>query len=247
MPSVGARRQLLARDVRPPCGPADGRRAALEVVAAADANAIALWTLVNGVERLTYPSLRGGWTAQLALGTRAKRLLADLPQLLTALERSGTTSLARGMPEYAYARSLGLVSLRQSRTEFPGSVYFLLDLPSERSGGWVADHGNALPAWVSEWLGSPGQADVLAKLASADVDKRHAFVFVPVLSTAPFGVADLLMRENSPLPTDAPALPPPVSHVWAVSMWSSGCGFRWSAGRGWDRFDKLQRARQRSA
>jgi hypothetical protein len=218
----------------------NGRSAAIEVTSAPDAEALALWKLVNGPDRLIYPHLRGGWMVELAASTRAKPLLRALPSLLTSLESQGITDLPYWTTDYEYARSLGVVRMRQSATDFNGSVYFLLDLPSDRVGGVVAADGNALPRWLTQWLGEPERADVVRKLARAHVVERHVFVLVPGLTVAPFDVADLLMRDGAPMPSEAPHLPEPISQVWVASTWSSGCGFCWSATQGWNRFDKLQ-------
>jgi hypothetical protein len=65
------------------------------------------------------------------------------------------------------------------------------------------------------------------------------FVLVPGFTEAPFGVTDLLMRDNAPLPVDAPNLPTEVTHVWVASLWGSGSGFRWDPAGGWSAFAKL--------
>jgi hypothetical protein len=46
----------------------------------------------------------------------------------------------------------------------------------------------------------PEQAHNLEKLARSGSEERHLFVFLPGFSDAPFGVVDLLMREDPPLP-----------------------------------------------
>jgi len=225
---------------------ADGRTPAIEVVSATDGEANALWKLVNEGGRLTVPDISGGWMLQLRLDTRAKRLLAELPEFLRVLEAQEQVEFdeddfpLRADVNARYARSLGIRRMRQSDTDFPGSVYFTIDLGLDRTGGAVADHSDALPAWLASWLAAPGQADVLSKLARSGCDERHAFALVPPFPTAPFGVIDLLMRDGAPLPSERPELPEPVTHVWAVSGWRQGRGFRWSPGDGWATFDKLQ-------
>jgi hypothetical protein len=97
----------------------------------------------------------------------------------------------------------------------------------------------AMPS-LTGWAGSSRSLSetTSAKLAASGADETHAFVIVPGLTTAPFGVSDLLMRDEAPLPTFDPALPLEVSHVWTVSTWSTGSGFRWSPDEGWSMFDK---------
>lgn len=79
---------------------------------------------------------------------------------------------------------------------------------------------------------------MLGKLNGSGAKDRHAFVFLPGFSIAPFSASYVLMRDDAPLPTASPRLPPEVTHIWAVSAWTSGAGFRWSPSDGWTKFDK---------
>lgn len=80
---------------------------------------------------------------------------------------------------------------------------------------------------------SPSRSGNLTKLARAASDERHLFVIVPGLAgTAPFEVNDLLIRPGAPLPTATPSLAGEVTHVWVMSTWSEGRGFRWSPDAG---------------
>ena len=221
----------------------DRPAAAVEVTAAADGESIALWKLMNGrSERWQVNELAGGWRVSVMPAARAKRLRKELPTLLLRLEQTGIRELHVGeggaglVEETAY--ELGVVKASQGGTEFPGSIYISLDLPPERTGGWVADTGNALAEWLGTFLGEPRQEDVRRKLARSGAAETHAFVLVPALSLAPFTVIDLLIRDDAPLPMIDPRLPIEVTDVWAVSSWSSGVGFRWSQTGGWWRFDK---------
>lgn len=214
----------------------------VEVSAAAEGQYIKLWKLVNGQGRCIYPDIAGGWVLRLRPTTRAKPLLRTLPQLLATWERHGIREIpGRGAngPTYAQAAQLGIVSADQSSTDFPGSVYFTIDLPREKSGGFVASTGDALALWLGHWLRESGQGDVLSKLATSPAPRRHAFIVFPGFTTAPFEVSDLLMRDAAPLPTIAPDLASEVTDVWAVSTWNSGDGFRWSEAAGWARFAKV--------
>jgi hypothetical protein len=92
--------------------------------------------------------------------------------------------------------------------------------------------------FLEEWTARPDQAHNLAKLAASGAEERHLFVIVPAFAEAPFAVADLLMRDEAPIPEADLGLPPEVTHVWAASTWSSGWGVRWAPDSGWSRFDK---------
>jgi hypothetical protein len=49
----------------------------------------------------------------------------------------------------ARAHELGITRLFQSaRTDYPGSVYVLLDEPLERRAGFVASNGDAIAEWI---------------------------------------------------------------------------------------------------
>lgn len=221
----------------------DRLAAAVEVVAAADQASIELWKLVNSDGRWTEPELRGGWMAALLPTARARDLRHRLPSLLREFEADGIRSVE---PRSGRRKSrvdervaqLGIAHLHQSGTDFPGSIYFTIELPLERSGGFVADTGDALAVWAGEYLSGDRCSDVRRKLASSGASERHAFVLVPGFAEANFAVTDLLMRESAPLPQVEPLLPAEITHFWAVSTWRTGSGMRWASGDGWSRFGK---------
>ena len=219
-----------------------GPPAAVEVVAAADPGSIELWNLLNSDGRWLAEGIEGGWMVVLdPVIARARRIERELPELLTQLEKLDIREVRphrrRGVLDDV-ASDLGIVSACQGGTDFPGSIYITVQLAAERSGGWVADTGDALASWLGHFLNEAEQEDVRGKLASSDAPERHAFVYLPGFTTAPFSASDLLMRDRAPLPVEDPRLPDEVTHVWAVSTWSSGDGFRWSPEEGWARFAK---------
>lgn len=217
-------------------------RAAVEVIAAADGEAIALWNLLNGSGgRWIEPTLTGGWMVSITLSARAKRLRSELPTLLRTLEEGGIRELRMRWDRSGssiLARDLGVASMRQSGTDYPGSIYITLELPLERTGGFVASTGDALAQWIGDFLRAERRQDVRDKLRRSGTDARHGFVILPGFSVADFGVTDLLMRDDAPLPKAEPVLPAEVTHVWAMSTWSTGQGMRWSPEVGWRHFDK---------
>jgi len=225
----------------------DGRPAAVEVTAAADPDSIQLWQLVNGRgEWRTVKDLQGGWMLTLEPTARAKRLLTELPAFLRELEGQGVTEIRSHrrrleLPESieGRARTLGIVSANQSSTNFAGSIYFSIEQPCDRAGGAVDSTGSAVPSWVREFLLDPHQRDVLGKLARSGASERHAFILVPGLTSAPFGVVDMLWRdEDDVVPTAAPDLPDQVTHVWLMAFQTIGSGLRWSHDSGWERFER---------
>ncbi len=225
----------------------DGSPAAVEVTAAADPDSKELWKLVNGPgERRTVKDLQGGWMLTLEPTARAKRLLTELPAFLGELEGQGVTEIRSQrrrleVPESieGRARALGIVSGNQSGTDFPGSIYLTIERPSEQVGGAVDSTGSAVPSWVRDFLLDPHQSDVLGKLARSGASERHAFILVPGLTSAPFGVVDMLWRdEDGVVPTASPDLPDQVTHVWLMAFWTIGSGLRWSPDGGWERFER---------
>jgi hypothetical protein len=220
--------------------------AAVEVTAAADADSIELWKLVNGNdERWVETDLLGGWMVALEPAARAKRLRTELPGFLRELEAAGRTLVQRSWrrtetdPYVLGARELGIVHADRSGTDFPGSIYVTIERARDLVGGAVDEDGRRLPGWLAEFLNDPRQADVRSKLARARHPERHAFVVLPGFSTTPFQVADMLWRDSG-VPAEAPELPEPVTHAWVVATWDIGSGLRWSPDRGWARFAKTR-------
>jgi hypothetical protein len=220
----------------------DGTEAAMEVTAAADQDSIELWNIVNGSgERWIVPELVGGWMASLLPTARAKRIKIELPELLADCEQMGVGELRAGRsrhpdPLTARAEDMGITHVSQGATAHPGVIYLTIEQPHNRTGG--AASPAELLAWVPKFFAEPQQSDILTKLARSAATERHAFVFLPGFSTAPFGVTDLLWQVDSVLPTDPPILPPEVTHLWLVATWRVGTGVRWSVDSGWRRFDK---------
>jgi hypothetical protein len=86
-------------------------------------------------------------------------------------------------------------------------MYLTIELPSERSGGAVPSHGDSVAEWIGTFLHEPQQLDVLDKLRRSGAVQRHAFVFLPGFTLAPWPVPYLLMSEAVPLPGIAPWAP----------------------------------------
>lgn len=221
---------------------ADGSRAAAEVVAAADAESIALWRVMNDVsaDRWQVDGLVGGWSASLVPDARGKRVLAELPGICRRLENFRLQDI-RDSPDasYEFAQSLGIRSLKQAETAFPGSIYVMVEQPSERTGGMVPQTLDPLALWLVEFLEHDDRRDVRLKLVASGLAERHAVVFLPGLSIAPYPVMDLLFRNDAPSAGAAPGLPEEITDVWAFSSWTSGLAFHWSPSAGWLRHPKV--------
>ena len=218
----------------------DRPAAAVEITAAADSESIQLSKLMNTKERWIVSELRGGWAVSVDPSTpRAKLLFAKLPAFLSELERAGETDVdvdratGAGGRWDARAHELGITKLFQSAdTDYPGSVYVLLDEPLERRAGFVASNGDAIAEWIGDYLQSK-RPRVLAKLARSRAPERHAFVLVPLFTTEPFAISELVMRSEARLPLTQPRLPVEVTHVWVVGMAYDVAGFYWAPDAGW--------------
>lgn len=220
------------------------RIGAIEVTAAADSEPIALWNLMNGRgDRWIEPDLQGAWVITLRPDARANKVRMELPGVLSELEQLGVTRVegSHGRDHALSVRlaDLGVASAEQYDTNFPGSIYITVDLDMERSGGFVEEPTDAVAHWVGEFLRGTELADVRRKLDRSHANERHAFLILPGFARAPFSVSYPLLRDGAPSPTEAPNLPPEITHVWVVSTWSTGSGFRWSPASGWSTFAKL--------
>lgn len=150
----------------------DGRTAAVEVTRSVHSDATALWRVIGNPGRWIDESLRGGWTVRILPKARGK-MLRSRPILLRQLETDGVvTADDRGSGELARTlRDLGLERVHQSGTDFPGSIYPILALPSEQTAGFVPETAEALMAWVRDWVVVPRRSDNLAKLARSGADE----------------------------------------------------------------------------
>lgn len=211
--------------------------AAMEVTAAADAESIELWNLINGSDaRWIEANILGGWMVTVRPKARARRLRNELPHLLRVLEK-----VAEG-PERQAAEDrldeLEVVSANRHATEFQGSIYVTLQRDLLRTGGAVPLTGDGVVAWFDEWVRQPDQRHNVEKLRAAIHSERHLFVLLPGFTTAPFSASDVLMRSEGPLPQLAPSLPAGVTDLWLMSTWSEGDVFHFD-GDGWRRSRKV--------
>jgi hypothetical protein len=217
---------------------------AVEVTACVDPESTETWNLMKGRGDVwVVDGLSGGWLVTVFSSCRVRQLKAELPMLLRRLEAAGITSL--DLADWSTSawlepltERLGIASAHKGGTSRPGSIYLTIELAPERAGGLVASSGDAIAAWCGDFLGEPKQADVLDKLRRSGASERHAFIFMPGLTPAPWPVPDLLMADPVPLPTIAPDLPAEVTDAWVTSTWSTATGLRWSPVVGWRHFSK---------
>lgn len=217
---------------------------ACEVTSAADGRLIGLWNEVNGPKgRHIESGLQGGWTLSLKPACRRKKLMAGIRPFLEDLESRQITQAgwyAEHPDVEVTMDALGIDHVFQSpRTSYPGSVYFMIDLPSEMSGGAVPETGDPLCEWLEGWVADPSRARKVDKLLKSAAPEKHLFVILPSFSEAPFVAFDPLMRNDGPLPTKPLELPDGLTHLWVMSMWSDGDLFAWEPANGWARHEKV--------
>lgn len=224
----GSRQAMHDLDAMLPDG-----RAAVEVTACADGEAIETWNLMNRDGYWTLPGLVRQWAVSVLPSARIKDLSRSLAAVLAEAERDGLWVVEDRLT------ALGVAHAHAFDGDYAGRVYLTISLSSERSGGAVPETGDHLAVWAGEWLREPGQSDVLNKLAASGARERHVFTFLPGFTSAPFAVQWMLMNTEPALPTIVPDLPNPVTHFWVCSGWATPTGLRWSQADGWQHFEKV--------
>ncbi len=222
----------------------DGTVGAVEVTTASDRERIGLWKFINDRgDRWIEPNLDGGWAVRVQPRSAPRDFRAQLVALLRQAEQTGIRVIEceRSSADHlaVLGRQLGLLETRQGATSFPGSIYVMPPELPDQTAGFVPPTGDTLAEWISNWIVESVRADNLLKLTRSGASERHLFVFVHPFNLAPFAVNYLLMATDPPAPILPPNLPDAVTHVWIMSTWSAGHGFRWSPDHGWTKFPKV--------
>lgn len=224
-------------------GPPEHPEMAMEVTGAIDEAWSSGW---DAAERMSgaVPGVIGSWVVVMRSTSRIDRATGKLPNLLALVGSSGVTAVHDGdwFPDGhvladvpAQLQQLGIRTVGLFDPSGPGDIHFTLG----GDGGGVDSAGEAVPAWVSEFLVQPKRARVVHKLAQTDAPKREVFVPVDVRG-APWSVLSYLTdisRRAAPVPPSAPVLPHPVTGVWLASTYHFGRprGVRWDGSR-WEPF-----------
>ncbi len=214
----------------------DGRTAIGEVSWHEDREWRAMWeeTLKRGdlPQVVELPDGSGLWSVGLTLEARIWRMYKLLPDLVVDLLAVDQTSLdIHGTwPPGALAdraRAMGIKYL--SRVE-GGSDRAIFFLPA--FGGVVPPDPDAITDWLDDVLvHNTAYADATRKLLEREADERHIFLLAG--SATPWGVEQLLQRLASGLPRRAPAVPAAITHVWAVSSFTTPLCAIWERDHGW--------------
>ncbi len=129
-------------------------------------------------------------------------------------------------------------SAARRATNFPGSIYVTIEQAPEVTSELVVSTADALVPWLEDWIRGSAQQHNLQKLSASGYSEQHLFVLLPGFTTAPFDVADRLMRSDAPLPGAVLTLPGTLTNVWLMSTWSTGDLFHYGP-RGWMRSRKV--------
>ncbi|MHB8339590.1 MAG: hypothetical protein ACYDB7_00210 [Mycobacteriales bacterium] len=185
------------------------------------------------------PGLRREWHVGVAGEYHHKRLVQELPRLLTVLEEDNVDLTQvwelDGAPDLPGCPGL-VAELRALGVQHLGAR-----LPPEGGGlvrlGSTGVHGPAVLDWegVLGWLeatlAGSELADVRYKLASCGAEERH--VVVGLSWSRPCSVNYALREEPAALPPRAPGLPAEITHVWLLPAQFAGRCLVWWPGRGW--------------
>jgi len=175
---------------------------------------------------LHIPGLRSAWGLFLHVGAHVRRLDNFLRTAAWEPSDEETAPPYRSHDVAADLQSLGVTALFFLPGAEPGTV----TLHPAMTGSELSDA--ALPTWVGQVLAE--QPDVSTKLLRVEAEQRHVFIWV----TGSSGLAvqsQLEDREGQCLPTEPPALPVGVTHVWVAGTLSSQGCLAWSPDRGWSR------------
>lgn len=209
------------------------RFGACEVTAAADSTTIEFWSVLNRTDgRWIDPLLQGGWALTVDPAAKVKDLKRDLPSVLRSLEGNPNDPAAQ-----AKLKSLGIQDACQGGTSFPGSIYVMPWQDTSRTGGVVSENANGVVNWFNGWVSTDEQMHNVEKLRRSGAAEKHLAVVLPAFTPAPFEAVDPLMRDDVLAPDIAPRLPDGITHVWVMSTWTVGVGFRWDS-TAWEPFGK---------
>ena len=211
----------------------EGRSTAVEVKLVVDADYRALEKRIAKAGYVRDSRLTRTWSLRLKHRTRVDQALRDVPNLLMHLEQRGWQDrrlwdLRKSDPvTAARLERLGVTSLWSQRPTLKHPPGFYL-MP-EPWGGW--EQGiESLPAFLSDLLADPHMSRLRRQLADAEVDERHAFLF---LGWEHMESVLLHSRDTRELPVAAPKLPEPIDGLWVASLSETTRVAAWVPRRGW--------------
>ncbi len=181
------------------------------------------------------PELQHSWLVTVEERTQFKDLAQRIAPALRALENAGLSLFS---DEWQWNPGLGtlqdpfgtLVENGVTDAEVvetkppPGQVHI------KPVGSGMAGQANDALSELEAYCSSAAMADVRSKLLATGRRERHAFIWVDLFNK--FSAARPILDAG--VPDRPPALPPEITHLWAVVR--QGSGWRWIPDVGWDQF-----------
>jgi hypothetical protein len=208
-------------------GSAESPEMAIECVGAVDKELTETWNVGPARDPLRLSTM-GDWEVVITKDARVNKIKQRVERILLNMEDRGIYNVCANHSLKPYdeelfneLKSLGITHAYCFRRAGTGEVH----LGMRGISGTVDNKGAAVPRWISEFLNSPDQKDVLSKLDKSGASECHVFVSV-VFGGAPWAVQSYLSGNLEHLPVAKPKFPPPVTGVWIASLLGSG-GIRW--------------------
>jgi hypothetical protein len=108
-------------------------------------------------------------------------------------------------------------------------IYLYLD-----RGEWAWDgSSDPIVTWINELVADPNRVDNLRQLSTAAQGEAHLAVFADMSVN---GKVWRALEDTSIVPTIAPTLAEPITHLWLFADPPSSTGLAWDPHRGWYRF-----------
>lgn len=230
-------------------------RPAAPVEVTSDANRKAMGTLKSLPKYddgfWSAPTLQNSWLLHTHKTPPLKPLYAQAEKTLATLERLGISDFedwhvekwerqrdrkTPGADQAAEAgqllRKCGII--RASATP-AGSNGAVIALAIELGGGAWTGSGESIVPWIESFTSDPTCSDNIRKLAGAG--EAHLAVYAH-MNSVPYPVWRALEdhRDAGVLPTTAPNLTSPITHVWLFPVPQASTGVAWAPDRGWFRF-----------
>jgi len=201
------------------------------------------------------PGLTGVWCLETQPVFDVRRLRASAEGHLAVLAAAGLTELdsmslsvrrvqhrtgALAMPDPVLGAAGALLNMGVERAawfdaEEPREPVIFL-LIGGGSGSWDGT-AEAVVDWIDRYMKDQCRQDNITKLAKAGGQEAHLAVYADIGGVDWPVWRAIEDRHNSDVvPTIAPTLVPPVTHLWLFSNPGGRTGIAWNPQRGWHRF-----------
>jgi hypothetical protein len=198
------------------------------------------------------PSLTRAWGLHTKASPPLKELHAKVEQCLGVLEEAGITSFdlsSHQKRQITHARAgdeiarllkaegtLLNLGVHRANSYESGSAGPVIRLHLER-GQWAWNgSADAVVTWIGDFMADPAREDNLRQLSAAASGEAHLAVYADMSIDGNVWRALSDWASTGVVPTIAPTLVPPVTHLWLFSDPPGTTGLAWDPHRGWYRF-----------